>query len=138
MNLNQPKIIPFLTFNGNAKNAIVFYLDVFKHSSLNSIAYVSAGDRGVEGSVLNASVTLEGTTFIMMDIEPEYYVEPTWSTSFFLEIEDEDSFDDLFDKLSNGGTVLMGPEPINTSSISLKKCAWITDKYKFTWQIVVN
>lgn len=129
-------IIPFITFCGQTKEALQFYLETFPNSSIESITYITKDDRGVEGDVLNASFTLCNTPFMAMDMEKQYCPDPSWQTSFYLELDTEEEFDQLFIALSKEGNVLMGPEPITTDSISLRKCAWVTDKYQITWQII--
>lgn len=130
------KIIPFITFCGQAKEAIDFYVSIFPNSNIESIIYVTNEDRGVEGDVLNASFTLYDTPFMAMDMEREYCPTTSWATSFYMELEEEKEFDYLFNKLSKDGTVMMGPESIITDTINITKCAWITDKYQVTWQLV--
>lgn len=136
MKKEEPTIYPFITFCHQAESAIQFYTNTFPNSKLISITYVTEEDRGVKGDVLNATFELSGNTFMAMDMEEQYYPTPAWSISFLFNCSSEDEFNTLFNALSDGGNVLMGPESIETEQINIYKCAWVTDKYKVTWQLV--
>jgi len=56
----------------------------------------------------------------------------SWATSIYIDCRDETEFDAVFNGLSQGGVVMMGPEPI----AHFRKCAWVTDKFGVTWQPV--
>ena len=131
--VNETKgIIPFLTFSGQAKEAMDYYISIFPDSKLLSLDYIKKDDRGIEGKVLNGTFKLMNQTFMVMDIEEKYSAAFSWSTSFFIQCPTEEDFDKLFDKLSDGGIVMMGPEPI----YNLRKVAWVTDKFSIIWQLV--
>lgn len=125
-------IIPFLTFLENAEEAVNFYTSIFPNSKITSITKIGKDDRGEEGKILNASFDLKGNQFMAMDIGNADAPEFTWGISLFVSCEDSDEFDLIFDKLSENGLVIMGPEPI----YNLRKAAWVTDKFGVTWQLV--
>jgi predicted 3-demethylubiquinone-9 3-methyltransferase (glyoxalase superfamily) len=132
MNISNQKISPFLTFCGNAEEAMNFYISVFPSSKVISLDYISKEDQGEEGKVLTGVFELKGQQFMVMDMEKQYCPEFTWAISLFINCSDEEEFDLLFTKLSEGGTVMMGPEAI----LNLRKVAWVTDKFGVTWQLV--
>lgn len=136
MTNKEPKITPFITFCGQAKEAVDFYVKTFPNSKLISIAYFEEGDRGVPGDVLTAVFELNGLQFMAMDMEREYCPQTSWATSFYYDCETEKEFDALFDALSYNGNVLMGPEPVETSSTVIRKCTWVTDRFNVTWQLI--
>ena len=136
MKTNEPKVVPFITFCGQAKEAVEFYTQQFPNSQIISIAYFEKGDRGVEGEVLTAVFEINGLQFMAMDMEKEYCPQTSWATSFYYDCDSENEFDKLFEALAKDGTVLMGPEPVETSSSMIKKCAWITDRFNMTWQLI--
>ncbi|AMP20045.1 hypothetical protein AZF37_01620 [endosymbiont 'TC1' of Trimyema compressum] len=71
--LNDTKgIIPFLTFSGQAKEALDFYISIFPDSKLLSIDYIQKDEKGLEGKVLNGTFKLMNQTFMVMDIEEKY------------------------------------------------------------------
>lgn len=138
MKPNENKLTPFITFCGQAKQAVEFYVQTFPNSKLISMDFFQAGDRGVEGEVLTAVFELNGQQFMAMDMEKEYCPPASWAISFLYSCRSDEEFNHLFESLSNNGTVLMGPEPVETSGSSLQKCAWITDAFQITWQLVVQ
>lgn len=129
---SNEKISPFLTFCGNAEEAMNFYVSVFPNSKVISLTHTSKEDRGEEGKVLNGTFELKGQQFMVMDMEQQYCPEFTWAISLFIACADEFEFDLLFTKLAESGLVMMGPEPV----LNLRKVAWVTDKFGVTWQLV--
>lgn len=129
---SNQNIIPFLSFCGNAEEAMNFYISIFPDAKLISLTHISKEDRGEEGKVLNGTFQLKGQQFMVMDMEKQYCPDFTWAISLFINCVDEEEFDLLFARLSEGGTVMMGPESI----YHLRKVAWVTDKFGVTWQLV--
>lgn len=126
------RIVPFLTFSGSAEEAIRRYVSMFPGSRIVSLRRIGKEDRGVEGKVLHSTFELMGQRFMAMDVEPAQAPEFTWAASLYVECADEEQFDVLLKDLSDGGTVLMGPEAI----YELRKVAWVTDRFGVTWQLV--
>ena len=126
------KITPFLTFGGNAHAALDFYLSIFPKANVKNIAEFDIDERLPEGQILNATLSLMESEINLMDIEAEYAVPFSWATSFYIDCQNEEEFDDLFTKLSVEGSVMMGPEPV----LQFRKVAWVTDKFGVTWQLV--
>jgi predicted 3-demethylubiquinone-9 3-methyltransferase (glyoxalase superfamily) len=52
----------------------------------------------------------------------------------YINYMDEKTFNNTFEKLSNNGIILMGPEAFST----YRKAAWVTDKYGVTWQVILE
>lgn len=130
------RIIPYLSLPGNAEEAMKFYVSIFPGSRILSIKYISKNDRGEEGKVLNGAAELCGRKFMFMDIEKPHCPELTWAFSILFMCGSEDEFDTLFSGLSANGSVLMGPEPLESGQINFRKCAWVTDMFEVTWQLV--
>ncbi|EUJ33680.1 3-demethylubiquinone-9 3-methyltransferase [Listeria floridensis FSL S10-1187] len=130
--MTDSKITPFLTFSGDAEEAVTFYVSLFANGKLLSLTRFSEGERGEPGKVLNAEFELSGEKFMAMDMEEKYAVPFSWATSFLFKLDAEAEFDRLFEALSEGGTVMMGPEAVG----DFQKVAWITDRFGVTWQLV--
>jgi predicted 3-demethylubiquinone-9 3-methyltransferase (glyoxalase superfamily) len=75
---------------------------------------------------------IEGFKFIALNGGPIFKFNP--SVSFFIRCETEAEVDELYDKLSEGGGVLM---PLQKYPFS-DKYAWITDKYGVSWQLILS
>ncbi len=127
-------VTPFITLCGDAEEAIQFYLSIFKDSKLIDLTHYQneAPGIGETGKVLNASIELKGETLMFMDIAQDQGPEFSWAISLFVSCDSEEEFDHLFGNFADGGFVVMGPEPI----MNLRKVAWVTDRFKITWQLV--
>lgn len=107
------KITPFLWFDGRAEEAMNFYVSVFKDAK---VLNVSRRD----GKVFTAASELLGQRFMVLNAEPLF--EFTEAISFFVNCETQAEVDELWDKLSEGG--------------SPGRCGWLKDKFGLSWQII--
>jgi len=126
------RIMTFLTFSGNAEEAMQYYVDLFPGARVVEVTRFGPGEQGPEGKVLNGTFELLGQRYMVMDMAPGNAPDFAWSTSLLVMCEDEAEFDALFKGLSAGGNVMMGPEQV----MDLRKVAWVTDKFGVTWQLV--
>jgi predicted 3-demethylubiquinone-9 3-methyltransferase (glyoxalase superfamily) len=114
------KIKPFLWFNNQAQEAADFYVSIFKNSKIvETMRYTEAGP-GTPGSVMSVTFQLDGQEFIALNGGPTFTFTP--AISFFVNCQTQEEIDELWEKLSAGGKTL--------------QCAWLTDKFGITWQIV--
>jgi predicted 3-demethylubiquinone-9 3-methyltransferase (glyoxalase superfamily) len=114
------KITPFLWFDGNAEDAILFYTTVFKDAKvLNTSRYVELGP-GPAGSLMTGTIELNGQEFMVLNGGPQFKF--TEAISFFLRCETQQEIDEYWEKLSAGGEQL--------------PCGWLKDKFGLCWQIV--
>lgn len=134
MKLPEQRLSAFLTFTGNAEEAMRFYESILPGAKIESLALFEAGmENGDEGTVLNGVLSFGGQKIMFLDMQPAYPAPPfSWAMSLFINCIDEPEFDAIFTELSNGGDVMMGPEAV----MHMRKCAWLTDKFGVTWQLV--
>lgn len=136
--LDSPsKLIPFLTFAGHAEDAMKHYHTVFTNSEWvslirNDMSKTPDISGQIPGKVLNGQLKIKGQLVMFMDIAPEYSTPFSWASSLYIDCDDEAEFDFLLSGLSDGGTIMMGPEPV----FELRKVAWVTDRFNVTWQLV--
>lgn len=123
-NENQ-KITTFLMFSGKAEEAMNYYTSLFDESEVNSVFHHE------DGTVLHATFTLKGQTFMCIDSVVEHEFTFTPAISLFVACDREEEIDRVFDKLSEGGQVLM---PLAPSPVS-DKFGWVQDKYGVSWQL---
>ena len=71
---------------------------------------------------MSVTFTLEGQEFMALNGGPEYHFTP--ALSLFVSCKTQDEVDELWEKLSAGGTI--------------DRCGWLRDKYGLSWQIIPN
>ena len=116
------KITPFLWFDHQAEEAVIFYTSIFKDSKIKTITRYGAGAQLPEGMVMTVEFQLEGQDFMALNGGPVFTFSQ--AISFFVHCETQSEVDELWDRLSEDGEI----EP----------CAWLKDKYGISWQIVPN
>ncbi len=109
------KITPFLWFDGNAVEAMDFYLSVFKNSRKKAIM------PGPDGSVMGVTFELEGLEFQGLNAGPMFKFNE--AVSFFVKSDTQEEIDYYWEKLTADG----GEESM---------CGWLKDKFGLSWQIV--
>jgi predicted 3-demethylubiquinone-9 3-methyltransferase (glyoxalase superfamily) len=107
------KITPFLWFDGNAEQAMNFYVSVFKNSKVVSVMRYGEAGPGPKGTVMGGTFQLDGQQFHALNGGPKFAFTP--AMSLFVNCETQQEVDDLWDKLSDGG--------------EKQRCGWLKDKY---------
>jgi predicted 3-demethylubiquinone-9 3-methyltransferase (glyoxalase superfamily) len=110
-------IYPCLWFNGKAKEAAEFYCSVFNNSHITTdtpivVTFESAGQK-----------------FMCLNGGPGFKINP--SISFFKICETEKEVDKLWERLTDGGYVLM---PLDKYEWS-EKYGWVQDQFGVSWQL---
>lgn len=119
--MRKQKITPFLWFDGQAEEAMHFYVSIFKNSKAGKITYYNEDSKfGKKGDVMSVRFELDGQEFYGLNGGPMYKFSP--AISFFVHCDTQAEIDDLWDKLSAGGEINM--------------CGWLQDKYGVSWQII--
>ena len=129
---------PYLTFDGNARDAIEFYKDVFG-GELNVMTFGDMGATEHEGAPspptasCTASWTTEGFTLMAADNPPGVTgVTPNGHIS--LSGDEGELLHGYFDKLADGGTV----------DVPLEKAPWgdefgqVKDKFGVNWLVNIS
>jgi predicted 3-demethylubiquinone-9 3-methyltransferase (glyoxalase superfamily) len=115
------KITPFLWFDNQAEEAMLFYTGIFKDARQGEVRRFAADTpSGKAGAAMSASFTLNGQDFIALNGGP--YFEFTPAISFFIDCEDQEEVDYYWARLSEGG------EP--------SRCGWLKDRFGVSWQVV--
>ena len=114
------KITPFLWFDGQAEEAMNHYVAIFKNSRIGSVSRCGEGGPGPKGSVMSCTFELEGQHFMALNGGPMFKF--TEAISLFVSCETQAEVDELWDKLSAGG--------------SPSRCGWLKDKFGLSWQII--
>ncbi len=118
------KIVTFLWFNDQAKEAVDLYVSLFKDAKIVNKSYVTesvAKMAGVKaGTISTIDFELNGQNFTALNGGPMYKFSE--AISIQVNSKDQGEIDKLWDALSEGGEVI--------------SCGWLKDKYGLTWQIV--
>ncbi len=125
-------IRPFLMFqDGNAEEAMNFYISLFPGARINDITRYGPGEAGPEGTVMKASFTIADQAVICIDSPVRHAFSFTPSFSLFVDCMSETEIDTLTATLSEGGKVLM---PLDNYGFS-RRFTWVNDRYGVSWQI---
>ena len=115
------KVTPFLWFDSQAEEAAKFYVSLVPNSRIVDVNYWAKGSPFPEGSVMSAIFELDGRQYIALNAGPHYKLSPAFS--LFVSCEDQAEVDRYWDALvADGGAA--------------SQCAWLTDKFGVSWQIV--
>src|SRR5437016_7123839 len=95
------KIVPFLWFDGNAEEAMNFYVSIFKNSKVVSITRYGDAGPGPKGTVMTAAFELDGQDFCALNGGPHFTFSP--AISFVVNCTTQAEVDDFWEKLSHGG-----------------------------------
>ena len=116
-----PRITPFLWFDGNAEEAVQFYLNIFKNSRrLDELRTTEEGP-GPKGSILTVEFELDGQKFTAVNGGPQFKFNE--AVSFVVRCDSQKEVDHYWSKLTADG----GSE---------SQCGWLKDKFGLSWQIV--
>jgi predicted 3-demethylubiquinone-9 3-methyltransferase (glyoxalase superfamily) len=122
------KITPNLWFDGNAKEAVDYYVSVFPDSKVISVArYPNSVAEGLAdfqldmaGKELALDFELGGMQFTAINAGPEFKFSE--AISFAVTCKDQAEIDYYWERLSHVPAA--------------EQCGWCKDKYGLSWQIV--
>jgi predicted 3-demethylubiquinone-9 3-methyltransferase (glyoxalase superfamily) len=122
------KITPNLWFDGNAKEAVDYYVSVFPDSEILSTNYYPKSteegladfQKDMAGKELAVEFRLGDMRFTAINAGPEFHFSE--AISFAVTCKDQAEIDYFWEKLS------AVPES--------EQCGWCKDKYGLSWQIV--
>jgi PhnB protein len=131
------RLNPYLNFNGNAREAMDFYHDVFG-GELNSTTFAEGGMQGDPADadkVMHAQLeTDKGFTLMGSDTAEGMEWQPAAGMSVSLSGDDEAELRGYWDKLSDGGTV----------TLPLEKAPWgdsfgmLVDRFGIPWLVNIS
>lgn len=121
-------ITPHLWFDKQAKEAAALYTSLVPNSkiiSVRTLRNTPSGDCDI------VSFELSGQPFMAISAGPLFKFNP--SVSFHLKCATKDEVDTVWEKLSQGGKVLM---PLDSYPFS-ERFGWLEDKYGLGWQVIL-
>lgn len=118
------KIVTFLWFNDQAKEAVDLYVSLFEDAKIINASYLTesvAEAAGKQpGDLSTIDFELNGQNFTALNGGPMYTFSEAISIAVNCKTQAE--IDKLWDALSAGGEII--------------SCGWLKDKYGVTWQIM--
>lgn len=116
----QKKITTFLTYDGQAEQAMNLYTSIFPNSKITSTRRYGDAGPGEPGSLMTGTFELDGQEFMALNGGPTFGFAQGFS--LFVDCDTQAEVDELWEKLSEGG------EP--------GRCGWLTDRFGVSWQII--
>jgi predicted 3-demethylubiquinone-9 3-methyltransferase (glyoxalase superfamily) len=102
------KVTPFLWFDGQAEEAMNYYVSIFPNSKI------------VNTNPMGGMFEIDGQQFMTLNGGPMYKFAE--AISLYVNCEAQEEVDELWEKLSAGG--------------EKGRCGWLKDKYGLSWQII--
>lgn len=119
------KITTFLMFEGQAEEAMNFYVSAFEQAEILTIAHHE------DGSVMQAAFSIHGQIFMATDSEVEHDFAFTPAISLYVTCESDEEIERVYQKLKRGGAILM---PLDSYPFS-RKFGWVQDQFGVSWQL---
>jgi len=113
------KITTFLSYNGQAEEAVNLYTSIFENSKIISISYYGEAGPAPAGTFMSAIFELDGQTFYALNGGPMFTF--SYGISLFVNCTTQDEIDYYWEKLSEGG--------------EKGQCGWLKDKFDVSWQV---
>lgn len=140
------KITPNIWFNGNAREAVEFYVSAFGDGRIiEAMSYPETAEEGLAdfqlemaGKDLAIDFELGGMRFTAINAGSEFRPNP--SVSFMLNFDPSrddkarENLDALWERLSDGGSILMPLEKYDLS----EHYGWVEDRYGVSWQLILT
>lgn len=134
MSNNNQKIVPYLWYDGKAEEAANFYVQTFASvgapASVGHVLRFPEENGELGESAMTVEFTLGDMQLIGLNGGPDFTFTP--AISFFVACETEAEVDALYERLAEGGEVLMALDSYPFS----ERYAWINDRYGVSWQLV--
>lgn len=129
----------FINFNGNCREALKFYAQIFDLEEPNIMTYGEAPPNSqmpvteeTKYLVMHASLTIFGTVVMFMDTIPDMQVNQGDNIVLTIRSKDLDEVKSLFSKMKNGGRILM-----DLQETFYSKCyGMLIDKFGIPWQFI--
>jgi predicted 3-demethylubiquinone-9 3-methyltransferase (glyoxalase superfamily) len=119
------KIVPFLWFDGNAEEAVNFYVSIFENSKVGDISRYGESGPGPAGTAMVVEFQLAGQDFMALNGGQTGATNAgpaPGAIALYVNCKTQAEVDRLWEKLSEGGKKV--------------QCGWLSDKYGFSWNIV--
>ncbi len=117
----MPHITPCLWFDGNAEEAVNFYLSIFKDGKITSKVPYGSTNPDKADAILTLTFTMMGNEYMALNGGPEFKFNE--AISLMVPCKTQEEIDYYWEKLTADGG-----KPV--------ECGWVKDKFGLSWQIV--
>lgn len=130
----RPRVTTFLMFEGEAEEAMTFYVSLFEDARVERIERYGPGELGKEGAVRHATFSLAGQLLHCTDSGFDHPFTFTPSISLYVACDSQEEIERLHAALSEEGEVLMplGKYPYIPGS---RAFSWVQDRFGVSWQL---
>jgi PhnB protein len=127
------RLNPYISFDGNARQALEFYKDVFGGNlTISTFGEFGMADTPAADKVMHGMLeTDNGFTLMAADTPPEQKYEPGTNMAVSLSGDDADDLRRYWQRLSDGGTI----------SVPFEKQMWgdefglVVDRFGTAWMV---
>jgi predicted 3-demethylubiquinone-9 3-methyltransferase (glyoxalase superfamily)/uncharacterized protein YndB with AHSA1/START domain len=129
-------VTPQLMFEGDAEEAMRFYVSVFFPARIERIERYGDddGEPGAPGTVKRATLRIGDQLIRCIDSHVEHPFTFTPAVSLAVHGASAGAVDRAFARLADGGTVLM---PLDRYPFS-ERFGWVTDRFGVSWQLSID
>jgi PhnB protein len=128
------QIIPYLSFNGNCRDALTFYAELFKGTIENFLPWDAEAIENIPGAtvehIMHGSININGLTIAGTDQFGDMYA-PAGNVSLMVDIDDLSDAQAKFTALAEAGQIIM-PFAETFWADGYGFCA---DRFGILWQI---
>ena len=132
---------PYLNFNGNTKEAMLFYKDVFNASEIDIMYFKDMPEDENfpitdenKDLVMHGELKIKDTLFMFSDVPPDSDVKFGDNITLMFDSLDLEELQSAYDRLKEGGKVLMELQETFWS----KAYGYLVDKFGVGWQFNLN
>ena len=128
------QLFPYLSFNGNCRQALTFYADLFGGTVNTLMPWYAEAIKDVPGAtekhIMHGDITIQGHTIAGSDQFGDMYA-PAGNISLMIDINDVEEARSKFDALAEGGQIMM---PFGETFFA-DGYGFCTDRFGIMWQI---
>lgn len=120
LNLKVESVLPCLTFNDQAEEAVNYYVGTFADSKIVNIVRSDSDGPIPKGKVLHCTFVLDGQTYTAFDGGPHFVFSQAFSIAVTCRTQEE--IDAVWARLVEGGEE--------------QPCGWLLDRFGVSWQVI--
>jgi PhnB protein len=128
--MNNSKLLPYLIFSGNCREALEYYKKIFDGEIKSMVTFENSPipvSKDLQKRIFDSEFNADGIRFKASDDLPEHPIKVGTNISLFVSFTDKSEKESVFKILSERGKVLFPLED---------NFGMLQDKYKIQWMFV--